>query len=60
MVKDSVAPSGLETRGVTAEPQREGSQGGEKSTAAAVIIPIKDAPVPASVSACSQYPGKLS
>ena len=53
MVKDSVAPSGLATRGVTAEPQREGNQGGEKSAAAEVIIPIKDAPVPASVSACS-------
>ena len=57
MVKDSVQPSGLATRGVTTEAQRESGQGGEKSVATEVIIPLEvapvPAPVPASVSACA-------
>ena len=57
MIKDSVAPSGLATRDVTTEPQREGNQDDEKPVAAEVIIPLEvapvPAPVPASVSACA-------
>ena len=49
----SVPPSGFATRGVTTEAQRESGQGGEKSVAAEVIIPLEVAPVPASVSACA-------
>ena len=46
-VKDFVPPSGLATRDVTTEHQREGIQGGDKPVAAEVVIPLEVAPVPA-------------
>lgn len=52
-------PSGLATRDVATEHHLESSQGGEKSVAAGVIIPIRVVPVPASVFAWVSYPGIL-
>jgi hypothetical protein len=60
VVKESAPPTGLATRDVTIEDGLESSQGGENFVTAEVTIPLRVAPVPASVFACVHYPGVLS